>query len=518
MTTTKSYYEVLGVSQGATNSEIRAAFREVVLVKHPDQGGDEEEFQGIQSAYEVLSDPRKRRIYDRFGEAGLQQNAETLFAQTFRGGSFAPEAAPADDLRQEVNTLRKQNESLQRQLTLVNPEENKFASSFESWLRNREPGQVRTLTTEDLIREGVTEESYDPTPLPKLKGFALRYSGTGRISDVVEKHSASLPKDLKWGECLIQMLAAPLSFIDRHAAKWGMIPGEDTPPEPFVAGAQGVGIVIATGEGVKQIRPNDLVIPNEPLCGTWRPLAVIGESRLYPFPPTDVAPELLANFFAFVTAYRLLEDFGHLLPGDTVIQSSPESAVGQAVIQLCTLLQVKTINLLDDSEKFDEVSDMLHGLGGTHVWKNDGSISTRVGRRGAARPRLAIDGIGGPTLKRMVDCLRDGSTLVSYAARGRGTTDIPHAALIHQGIELQGFWVYRWLREREDNFAEMADLLLPLLEGGKLTMECSLWEKLDKSYDAMLHDPMPNVVLKLGDQDEASKLVLKVDKKSKKKK
>jgi DnaJ-class molecular chaperone len=68
------YYEVLGVSRGATADEIRRAYRRLARQYHPDvnQSPDAaERFAEMQEAYEVLSDAGKRRTYDRFGRAGV---------------------------------------------------------------------------------------------------------------------------------------------------------------------------------------------------------------------------------------------------------------------------------------------------------------------------------------------------------------------------------------------------------------------------------------------------------------
>lgn len=61
----KTLYEILGVDEKATDEQIRKAFRTLAVKKHPDAGGNEEEFKEISRAYEVLSDPQKRAEYDR---------------------------------------------------------------------------------------------------------------------------------------------------------------------------------------------------------------------------------------------------------------------------------------------------------------------------------------------------------------------------------------------------------------------------------------------------------------------
>lgn len=74
----RDYYEVLGLKKGASDDEIKKAFRKGAMKYHPDKNpGDkvaEEKFKEINEAYEVLSDPDKKSKYDRFGHAGVDPN------------------------------------------------------------------------------------------------------------------------------------------------------------------------------------------------------------------------------------------------------------------------------------------------------------------------------------------------------------------------------------------------------------------------------------------------------------
>lgn len=70
----RDYYEILGVSQNASQDEIKSAFRKLARQYHPDVSQEpdaEEKFKEINEAYGVLSDPQKRARYDQFGRAGL---------------------------------------------------------------------------------------------------------------------------------------------------------------------------------------------------------------------------------------------------------------------------------------------------------------------------------------------------------------------------------------------------------------------------------------------------------------
>lgn len=71
----KDYYKILGISKGASEDEIKKAYRKMALKYHPDKNkspGAEEKFKEIAEAYDVLSDPQKKEIFDQYGEEGLK--------------------------------------------------------------------------------------------------------------------------------------------------------------------------------------------------------------------------------------------------------------------------------------------------------------------------------------------------------------------------------------------------------------------------------------------------------------
>src|SRR3989344_1971258 len=70
MATTKDYYKVLGVDKRATKDDIKRAFRKLAHKYHPDKGnGDDSKFKEVTEAYSILSDDRRRREYDTYGQA-----------------------------------------------------------------------------------------------------------------------------------------------------------------------------------------------------------------------------------------------------------------------------------------------------------------------------------------------------------------------------------------------------------------------------------------------------------------
>lgn len=74
----KDYYKILGISRQATERDIKKAFRKLAVKYHPDKNKSaeaEKKFRDIAEAHEVLSDEKKRRIYDQYGEDGLKDQA-----------------------------------------------------------------------------------------------------------------------------------------------------------------------------------------------------------------------------------------------------------------------------------------------------------------------------------------------------------------------------------------------------------------------------------------------------------
>lgn len=88
---TTELYEHLEIPKTATAAEIKKAYRKLALQKHPDKGGDPEEFKKIQASYEVLKDPEKREKYDQYGLEGLEEggmgggDADDIFSALFGG-------------------------------------------------------------------------------------------------------------------------------------------------------------------------------------------------------------------------------------------------------------------------------------------------------------------------------------------------------------------------------------------------------------------------------------------------
>ena len=118
------FYNTLGLSKGASDSEIKSAYRKMAMKYHPDRNQGktdaEKKFKEVRKAYEVLKDPQKKQAYDQYGHAAFEQGgmggAGGFGQQGFGGGGFSdifedifgmggggPQESRGDDLRYDVS-------------------------------------------------------------------------------------------------------------------------------------------------------------------------------------------------------------------------------------------------------------------------------------------------------------------------------------------------------------------------------------------------------------------------------
>lgn len=91
---TEDYYKLLGVSKSVNEKDLKKAYRKLAMKYHPDRNKDNEEeasakFKEISEAYNILSDPEKRSIYDKFGKEGLQGNGPNINPNDFFNDIFS---------------------------------------------------------------------------------------------------------------------------------------------------------------------------------------------------------------------------------------------------------------------------------------------------------------------------------------------------------------------------------------------------------------------------------------------
>ncbi|KAJ7191078.1 hypothetical protein GGX14DRAFT_481983 [Mycena pura] len=193
------YYDLLEVSPTASDSDLKKAYRKKALRLHPDKGGDPELFKEVTHAYEVLSDPDKRSIYDARGEAGLSEQGgmggmdpQDLFSQLFGGGGGffggggSRNAGPrkTKDLVHRVHvTLEDLYKGKTTKLALTR---NRICSKCKG--KGGKDGAVRTCTTCSGRGIKVTLRQMGPM-IQQIQSHCDECAGTGEVINAKDRCS-----------------------------------------------------------------------------------------------------------------------------------------------------------------------------------------------------------------------------------------------------------------------------------------------------------------------------------------
>lgn len=281
------------------------------------------------------------------------------------------------------------------------------------------------------------------------------------------------------GEVRIDMLAAPINPADINIleGRYGTLP-----ELPAIPGNEGVGVVAACGPGVDDLAPGTWVRP-PPGSGCWREAMVASAEACIPLPGA-MEPEQAAMISVNPpTAWRMLEDFVDLKPGDWVVQNAANSGVGRCVIQIARRRGLKTLNVVRRAELREE----LKAIGADAVVLEDEPFFKDVAViTGGPKPRLGLNAVGGDSAGRLLRCLAPGGTLVTYGGMSKQGFSVGAAQMIFSDLRLRGFWVSRWMKQAprqavRDLFEKMA----PLVRDGTIRVPVDSTFPIDRAADAI---------------------------------
>jgi NADPH:quinone reductase len=289
---------------------------------------------------------------------------------------------------------------------------------------------------------------------------AVRFDGFGEPGDVLRVEEVAAPSPGP-GEVLLRMRARPVNPSDLSTVRGRY--GE-LPELPATPGLEGMGVVVALGEGVDGPAAGTRVVPLGIRAGTWAELMRAPASALVAVPDgvsDTAAAQLVVNP---MSAWVLVTEELPLGEGDWLLQSAAGSTLGRVVIQLARARGFRTVNVVRRPEQVAE----LEALGADAVLVDDDDLPERVREvTGGEGAPAAIDAVSGPLGARMAASLAPGGTLVAYGRLSQQPMPLDSAGLLFLGATVRGFWLARWFRERpaEHVGAALASVLGLMADG-----------------------------------------------------
>ena len=162
-----------------------------------------------------------------------------------------------------------------------------------------------------------------------------------------------------------------------------------------------------------------------------------------------------------LTAWRLLNDFEYLKPGDFIVQNAGNSAVGVSVIQFAEKLGLNCVSLV----RSEEAREKLLSFRNTEViLDKDDAVEKISGLTKGIGCSLALNSVGGRSALRLAKCLCNGGVHVTFGAMDGTPIRYPTRSLIFNDIRFVGFWLDRWRKNKSINEFRSAveDVLQPL--------------------------------------------------------
>ncbi|HEY5911039.1 MAG TPA: zinc-binding alcohol dehydrogenase family protein [Verrucomicrobiae bacterium] len=299
------------------------------------------------------------------------------------------------------------------------------------------------------------------------------------------------------GEVVLELSYAALNPADRYLAE-RRYPAK--PKLPHILGRDGLGTVVAIGEGVAGLRQGERravlrgdVGGDRP--GTFAERVALPAEGLVEVPPQWTDAEGAGATLVYLTAYQALTMWGPLPPGAVVLVTGASGGVGVATVQLAVAMGGTVVALSRSAEK----SRRLRELGATMTFDPE-SPQWRQAAKTALGPRrvdLAVDNIGGKLLPEVIDLLGNRGK-VSLVGRLAGPVpDFNTATLFFRRIQMGGVAVGAYTNLEARSAWDAVLEILSRSNARPLVDSQFRFEDLPKAFARLAEGPMGKVLLKI---------------------
>jgi NADPH:quinone reductase-like Zn-dependent oxidoreductase len=310
----------------------------------------------------------------------------------------------------------------------------------------------------------------------------LQLSSFGEPTDVVELAEIA-SGDPGPGQLAVAMKAAPINPSDLMLVRgvYGV-----RPELPAALGAEGVGRVVAVGEGVDASRVGErvLVIPTLEQS-TWRERTILDARNAVPVDADGDPLQQAMLGINPITAHSLLHGYVKLAPGAWVAQTGASSATARYVLALARHAGLRTLNVVRRAES---VKSLLDAGGDVVLVEGDDLAEHAADALGGAALELIVDGVAGEPVAQLAPLLKTGGHIVSYTARDRQSMSISILDLIFRGLSVHGYWLNLWLASTpREIVAQTYRELGALVADGTLASPVEATYGLDEYREAIAH-------------------------------
>ena len=297
--------------------------------------------------------------------------------------------------------------------------------------------------------------------------FRVQFDKVGKASEQVYLKRVDNINTIKENEVLIEIICFPINPADIL-----LVEGKyaNKPKLPSLIGAECIAKVKKIGNNIRKFKLGDIVLPL--VRDNWVEEKVVTENEIIKLPSnidTEQACMLKVNP---ATAYLMLNNYVKVKQGDFIIQNASNSSVGNYVIQLAKLYNIKTINLV----RRKEVISTLKDYGADYVFKLNLNKKEESFIK-SSNPKLFIDAVAGKHVNSIASLLTDNSTIINYGLLSGENIQLDPHNTIFKNIILKGFWLSLWLNKMS---IEEKNKLYSYLS--KLIIRKSLFTKIEKVF------------------------------------
>jgi NADPH:quinone reductase-like Zn-dependent oxidoreductase len=260
------------------------------------------------------------------------------------------------------------------------------------------------------------------------------------------------------GQLLVRMILSPIHNHDLVTVKgaYGV-----KPALPAVGGTEAVGVVEAVGEGLEgDLLGRRVAVAGSP--GTWAEYFVAPAASVLPVPESmsdEAAAQLISMPFSAISLLEFLD----VAPGDWVVQTAANGAVGKIVAVLAKSRGINLVNLVRREAAVAELAEL--GIDNVVATESADWVQQARALVGESGARAAVDSVGGDVADGLAELLGEGGLLVTFGASSNQPLVIGSGNVIFKQLTVKGFWGTKVAgatsaQDRSRMFGELIGLVL----------------------------------------------------------